>query len=101
MVDVFLATMNLYTGAKMIKIICRYKWIIFLSILVLMSGCLQQGSVQGKELSNEQDLHSPLQTQSVKTIIIERISDEMDMLNSEGWGELSGELGRTKTTTML
>ena len=86
----------------MIKNICRYKkWIVVLGIIVLLSGCLQQGSVQGKELSNEQDLHSSVQTQSVKTIIIERISDEMDMLNSEGWGELSGELGRTKTTTML
>ena len=85
----------------MIKNICRYKWIIFLSIIVLMSGCLEQRSVQGKELSNEQDLHSPVQTQSVKTITIERISDELDMLNSNGWGELSGQLGRTKTTTLL
>ena len=101
MVEVFLATMNLITGGKMIKIICRYKWIIFLSIIVLLSGCLQQGSVQGKELSNEQDQQSSAQTQSVKTITIERISDEMDMLNSRGWGELSGDLGRTKTTTLL
>ena len=86
----------------MIKNICRYKkWIVVLSIIVLLSGCLQQGSVQGKELSNEQDQHSPVQTQSVKTITIERISDELDMLNSNGWGELSGQLGRTKTTTLL
>jgi len=86
----------------MIKNICRHKkWIVFLSIIVLMSGCLQQGSVQGTELSNEQDLHSSLQTQSGKTITIERISDEMNMLNSNGWGELSGQLGRTKTATLL
>ncbi|MDO8724836.1 MAG: hypothetical protein Q7J35_02055 [Candidatus Methanoperedens sp.] len=86
----------------MIKNICRYKkWIVVLSIIVLLSGCLQQGSVQGKELSNEKDIFTPAQTQSVKTITIERISDEMDMLNSKGWGELSGELGRTKTTTLL
>lgn len=83
------------------KIYLYKKWIVFLCIFVLISGCLEQRSVQGKEPSNEKDLFTPVQTQSVKTITIERISDEMDMLNSNGWGKLSGELGRTKTTTLL
>jgi hypothetical protein len=42
-----------------------------------------------------------VQTPTIKTIAIEHISDEMDMLNSKDWSKLSGELGRTKTTTLL
>ena len=49
----------------------------------------------------EQYLNTLVQTDSVKTITIERISDEMDMLRSKGWGELSGQLGRAKTTTLI
>jgi hypothetical protein len=86
----------------MIKNLCWYKkWIVFLCIIVLLSGCLEQRSVTETEPSTEQDLHTPVETQSVKTIPIEHISDEMDMLRSKGWGELSGQLGRSKTTTML
>jgi hypothetical protein len=85
----------------MINNIYRHKkCIVFLSIIVLLSGCLEQKSVPETESLSEQVLHTPVQT-SVKTIPIERISDELDMLRSKGWGELSGQLGRTKTTTLL
>lgn len=84
----------------MIKRIFSYKkLIVILSIIVLLSGCLEQSSGTETKTSTEQDLN--IQTDSVKTTTIERISDEMDMLGSKGWGELSGQLGRSKTTTML
>ncbi len=77
------------------------KWIVFLSIIVLLSGCLEQRSVPETNPSTERYLNTLVQADSFKTIAIERISDEMDMLRSKGWGELSGQLGRTKTTMLL
>jgi hypothetical protein len=77
------------------------KYIVILSIIILLSGCLEQKSLSGATPSPEQDMQKEVQTPTVKTIAIERISDEMDMLNLEGWSKLSGELGRTKTTTLL
>jgi hypothetical protein len=77
------------------------KWIVILSIIILISGCLEQKSLLETTSSPEQDIQKVVQTPTVKTIAIERISDEMDMLNSKGWSQLSGELGRTKTTTLL
>ena len=77
------------------------KWIVILSIIILISGCLEQKSLQEKTSSPEQDIQKVVQTATVKTITIERISDEMNMLNLKGWSKLSGELGRTKTTTLL
>jgi hypothetical protein len=76
------------------------KWIVILSIIIL-SGCLGEKSLAEANPSPEQDMQKEVQTPTVKTIAIERISDEMDMLNSKGWSKLSGELGRTKTTTLL
>jgi len=55
---------------EMIKNICRYKkWIVFLIIIVLLSGCLEQRSVPETKPSTEQDLNTLVQTDSVKTII--------------------------------
>jgi hypothetical protein len=77
------------------------KFIVLLSMIVLLSGCLEQKTVPETRSVSEQVLPTPVQTESVKTIPIERISNELDMLRSKGWGELSGQLGRTKTTTLL
>lgn len=86
----------------MIKKIYSYKkWIVILSIIVLLSGCLEQSLGKETKSPTEQDLNILGKTDSVKTITIERISNEMDMLRSKGWGGLSGQLGRSKTTTML
>lgn len=83
------------------KIFYNKKSILLLIIIILLSGCLEQKSFPETAPSPDQGLQEQVQTASVKTIAIERISDEMDMLNSNGWPELSGELGRTKTTTLL
>jgi len=83
---------NLYYGKK---------WIIILNIIILLSGCLEQKSLPETVPSPDQGMQEQVQTPTVKIIAIERISDEMDMLNSKGWSRLSGELGRTKTTTLL
>src|SRR5665811_1085366 len=88
-------------GGKMINIIRHKKCIVFLTMIVLLSGCLEQKTVPETRSVSEQVLRTPIQTESVKTIPIERISNELDMLRSKGWGELSGQLGRTKTTTCL
>jgi len=77
------------------------KWIVILSMIILISGCLEQKSLTETTSSPKQDIQKVVQTPTVKTIAIERISDEMDVLNSKDWSKLSGELGRTKTTTLL
>ena len=77
------------------------KWILILSIIILLSGCLEQKSLPETVSSPDQGLQEQVQTTTVKTIAIERISDEMDKLNSNGWSTLSSELGRTKSTTIL
>jgi hypothetical protein len=77
------------------------KWIVIVSIFILLSGCLEQKSLPETTPSPEQDIQKVVQTPTIKTIAIEHISDEMDMLNSKDWSKLSGELGRTKTTTLL
>ena len=89
-------------GGKMINNICRHKkYIVLLTMIVLLSGCLEQKSNPKTESLSEQVLQTPVQTEPVKAILIERISNELDMFRSKGWGELSGQLGRTKTTTLL
>lgn len=85
----------------MINILRHKKCIVFLTMIVLLSGCLEQKTVPETKSVSEQVLRTPVQTESVKTIPIERISNELDMLRSKGWGELSGQLGRTKITTLL
>ena len=86
----------------MINNIFRYKKCnVFLSMIVLLSGCLEQKPVPETGSLSEQVLHTPVQPKPVETIPIERISNELDLLRSKGWGELSGQLGRTKTTTLL
>lgn len=91
---------NIFSGRSLKQNIYNGKrWIVILSIIILLSGCLEQKSLPETAPSSEQ--HEQVQTPTVKTIAIERISDEMDMLNSKGWSNLSGELGRTKTTTLL
>jgi hypothetical protein len=90
---IFIKTFNMIFYAK--------KWIVILILIILLSGCLEQKSTPETDSSREQDMHKQAQKEAVKTITIERISDEMDMLRSKGWGELSGQLGRAKTTTLL
>jgi hypothetical protein len=83
------------------NIFYRKKWILILSIIIFLSGCLEQKSPPETAQSSDQSLQEQVQTSNVKTTTIERISDEMDMLNSKGWSKLSSDLGRTKTTTLL
>jgi len=84
-----------------LKIFYSKKWIVILSIIILLSGCLEEKALPETAPSSEQDMQKGVQTPTVKAIAIERISDEMDMLNAKGWSKLSGQLGRTKTTTLL
>lgn len=88
------------------NIFCYEKLFAISFILILLSGCLEQKSNQELSIQKtvpitEQVLNKQVQKENVKTIPIERISDEMDMLRLNGWGELSSQLGRTKAATVL
>ncbi|MCX9085203.1 MAG: hypothetical protein OIN87_10455 [Candidatus Methanoperedens sp.] len=94
--------MKLFNATHMKNnIFYRNKWIVILGIIILLSGCLQEKAPSEAAPSSQQDIQKIVQTPTVKTIAIERISDEMNMLNSKGWSQLSGQLGRTKATTLL
>lgn len=77
------------------------KWIAISLIIILLSGCLGEDSNQDTDSITEQALDKQVDKETVKTIPIELMSDEMDMLRLKGWRELSGQLGRTKTATLL
>ena len=72
--------------------------ILILIIFIIFSGCLQEkpasGAIENPEAA------TPKVT-PVPGTPIERISNELDMLNSEGWGTLEAQLGRPRSTTLL
>lgn len=72
--------------------------ILILMIFIIFSGCLQEkpasGAIENPEVAIPEDTPVP-------GTPIERISNELDMLNSEGWGTLEAQLGRPRSTTLL
>ncbi len=72
--------------------------ILILVIFILISGCLQdkQASAAPDNKTTPNPTHTPLPTTA-----IERISNELDMLNSKGWSSLASDLKRPRATTVL
>ncbi len=67
-------------------------------VFILISGCLQdkQASAAIDNKTTPTPTHTPLPSTA-----IERISNELDMLSSKGWGNLESRLGRPRSTTLL
>jgi hypothetical protein len=75
-------------------------YVILISIsIILISGCLQDSSATGTQ--NNQTLQTPVRTETVTKIPIEKVSGELNMLNSKDWGKLASQLKRPRTTTLL
>lgn len=72
---------------------------LILTTIILISGCLLDKSYTGAP--NNQILRTSAQTETVQRTTIEKISKELDMLNSKGWGALAAELKRPRATTLL
>ena len=72
--------------------------ILILIIFIIFSGCLQEKPASG---AIENPEAAPPKVTPVPGTPIERISNELDMLNSEGWGTLEAQLGRPRSTTLL
>ncbi len=73
--------------------------ILFFTLIVFMSGCLQE-----KPASSQQNQISavPAATQSaLPETTMDKVSNELSMLNSKGWGTLASDLKRPRTTTLL
>ncbi|MBU4221383.1 MAG: hypothetical protein KKA10_07155 [Euryarchaeota archaeon] len=73
--------------------------VLFFAMIVLMSGCLQE-----KPASSQQDQTStvPATTQTARPeTTMDKVSIELSLLNSKGWGTLASDLKRPRTTTLL
>lgn len=75
-------------------------FIIFISIImILISGCLQDKSAA--ETQNEQGSQISANAEAVQKKAIEKVSDELNVLNSKDWAKLAVQLGRPRTTALL
>ena len=72
--------------------------ILIVIMFILTSGCLQDKSASG---APNEVTQTPAATERAWTTAIERVSIELDLLNSEGWSTLAGDLNRPRTTTLL
>jgi len=84
--------------AKQKQLIFKGIIVLFFLMIVSMAGCLQEKPVP------EQDQVSTTpkitETAPPKTTM-DKVSNELNMLNSKGWSTLATDLGRPRTTTLL
>ncbi len=73
--------------------------ILVLTATILMSGCIQDKPATGAQ--NNQTLVTSAPTENIPRTTIEKVSSELDMLNSKGWNRLAVQLKRPRTTTLL
>ena len=72
--------------------------VLFLFMIVLMVGCLQEKPVP--EQGQTPTIPKITETALPKTTM-DKVSNELSMLNSKGWSTLASDLGRPRTTTLL
>ncbi len=85
--------------ARTKQLFFKYVIVLFFIMIVSMSGCLQE-----KPASSQQDQTSTVlaTTQSaLPETTMDKVSNELSMLNSKGWGKLASDLKRPRTTTLL
>lgn len=75
--------------------------VLFFIIVALMAGLLQETPA----VSSQQEQQTPASPQKNETILpkttMDKVSSELSMLNSKGWGKLAEQLKRPRTTTLL
>ncbi len=88
----------------MLKMIAgKGRYVITFTALVIMLFVLISGCVQDKQVAAATDsriIPTPTRS-SLPGTMIEKISNELGMLNSNGWNDLEKRLGRTRSTTLL
>src|SRR3989304_10407173 len=67
-------------------------------IFIFISGCLQNQKAEGA-IDTSATL-TPINT-AIPNTVIEKVSNELEMLNSKSWSDLEKQLGRTRSTTLL
>ncbi len=77
----------------------KFAAILVLAVFILISGCLQDKQASAGAPGN-QTAPALTQTPLPKTMI-ERVSNELNMLNSKGWSNLALDLKRPRATTLL
>jgi len=84
--------------AKQKQIIFKGTIVLFLLMIVLIAGCLQEKQVPEQEKSSTS---SKITETTLPKTTMDKVSNELNMLNSKGWSTLATDLGRPRTTTLL
>ncbi len=71
---------------------------VVMMFFILTSGCLQDRQVA---VAADDRITPTLTRPPLPNTMIERISNELSLLNSNGWIDLEKRLGRTRSTTLL
>lgn len=83
---------------KQKQLIFKSAIVLFLLMIISMAGCLQEKQVPEQEKSS----NSPKLTETaLPKTTMDKVSNELNMLNSKGWSTLASDLGRPRTTTLL
>ena len=88
--------MSKLTEVRRRDVITRCLIMSIIIIFIFISGCLQNEKAAGAS----DTLATPTQT-PIPATVIEKISNELELLNSKGWSDLEKQLGRTRSTTLL
>lgn len=75
-------------------------FIIFISIIIiLISGCLNDKPAAETQENQESQISAKAETAQKEAI--EKVSDELSILNSKDWAKLAVQLGRPRATALL
>ncbi|MCX9012086.1 MAG: hypothetical protein OIN66_13315 [Candidatus Methanoperedens sp.] len=74
-------------------------FIIFISIIIiLISGCLNNSATETQE---DQGSQISAKAETAQKKAIEKVSDELSVLNSKDWAKLAVQIGRPRATALL
>ncbi len=84
---------------KMKKSFLAFIMAMFFIMIVVMSGCLQEKPASARENQTTPDAKTS-EAALLKTTM-DKVSNELDMLNTNGWNTLKSDLTRPRMTTLL
>ena len=84
--------------AKKKYLIFKGAIVLFLLMIILMGGCLQEKQVPEQD---QTPTNPKISETALPKTTMDKVSNELNMLNSKGWSTLASDLGRPRTTTLL
>lgn len=75
--------------------------ILFFIMVALMAGLLQQTPASSSNQEQQTSATSQINETILPKTTMDKVSGELSMLNSKGWGKLASDLKRPRTTTLL